>query len=205
MSAKEKLSDSELLSFMLEGDEEALTILFRRRQGSIYRFTLHMSGSPSLAEDVTQEVFMVLMRDGTTFDEARGSLNSFVLGIARNLMRQKLSREQFYVSLGDSSEGGSIGQEPHNDGELIDDLVRNETVRSVRKAVLSLPERYREVVVLCDLQEMSYLEASIVLKCAIGTVRSRLHRARALLLEKLQPESEETPARATIKSARCFA
>ncbi len=205
MSVKEKFSDSELLRLMLEGDEEALTILFRRRQGNIYRFTMHMSGLPSLAEDVTQEVFMVLMRDGATFDEMRGSLNSFMLGIARNLVRQKLSREQFYVSLGDNSEDAAIAQEPQTAGELFDDVARNETIKSVRKAVLSLPTRYREVVVLCDLQEMSYLEASSILNCAIGTVRSRLHRARALLLEKLRPVSEETPARATIKSARCFA
>lgn len=205
MSVKEKFSDSELLRLLLEGDEEALTILFRRRQGSIFRFAMHMSGSTSLAEDVTQEVFMVLMRDGATFDEMRGSLNSFLLGVARNLVRQKLSREQFYVSLGDNSEDAAITLEPQTAGELFEDVVRSETIESVRKAVLSLPARYREVVVLCDLQEMSYLEASSILNCAIGTVRSRLHRARALLLEKLRPVGEETAARATIKSARCFA
>jgi RNA polymerase sigma-70 factor (ECF subfamily) len=205
MSTKEKFSDSELLSLMLDGDEEALTILFRRRQGSVYRFTMHMSGSPSLAEDVTQEVFMLLMRNGSRFDEVRGSLNSFLLGIARNLVRQKLSREQCYVSLSDNSEDAAIAQESQSAAGLFDDVARNETIKSVRRAVLSLPERYREVVVLCDLQEMSYLEAASILNCAIGTVRSRLHRARALLLEKLRPVSEETPARATIKSARCFA
>lgn len=205
MSFKETCTDSDLVRFMLKGDEEALTVLFRRRQGNIYRFTLHMSGSRSLAEDITQEVFMVLMRESETFDEARGSLNSFLLGIARNLVRQKLSREQFYVSLSDNSSDAAIAHGLQTAGELFDDLDRNETIKSVRKAVLSLPERYREVVVLCDLQEMSYLEASCILNCAIGTVRSRLHRARALLLEKLQPVSEETPAHPKIKSARCFA
>jgi RNA polymerase sigma-70 factor, ECF subfamily len=205
MSTKDQSSDSELLRLMLEGDEEALTILFRRRQGIIYRFTVQMSGSPSLAEDVTQEVFMVLMRDGANFDEMRGSLKAFLLGIARNLVRQKLSREQFYVSLSDNSEDAAILEEKQSAGKLFDDVARNETVNSVRKAVLSLPARYREVVVLCDLQEMTYLEAASVLNCAVGTVRSRLHRARVLLLEKLRSVNDESSEPATITSARCFA
>jgi RNA polymerase sigma-70 factor (ECF subfamily) len=205
MSTKDQSSDSELLRLMLEGDEEALTILFRRRQGIIYRFTVQMSGSPSLAEDVTQEVFMVLMRDGATFDETRGSLKAFLLGIARNLVRQKLSREQFYVSLSDNPEDPAFRGEKQSAGKLFDDVARNEIVNSVRKAVLSLPERYREVVVLCDLQEMTYLEAATVLNCALGTVRSRLHRARVLLLEKLRSDNDESSEPATITSARCFA
>ena len=72
-------------------------------------------------------------------------------------------------------------------GDLMADVTRKETIDSVRKAVLSLPEHYREVVVLCDLQEMDYAEAAAALGCAVGTVRSRLHRARAMLLEKLRP------------------
>jgi RNA polymerase sigma-70 factor (ECF subfamily) len=65
------------------------------------------------------------------------------------------------------------------------DFSRTDTIASVRKAVLSLPERYREVVVLCDLQEMSYEEAATIVGCAVGTVRSRLHRARTFLAVKL--------------------
>jgi len=85
----------------------------------------------------------------------------------------------------------------------LDDLSRTEIIDSVRRSVLALPERYREVVVLCDLQEMSYAEAAEILGCAVGTVRSRLHRARALLIEKLRPAKEEKAVE--VKSARCFA
>jgi RNA polymerase sigma-70 factor, ECF subfamily len=201
-----QLSDNELLKRMMEGDEESLAALYHRRQGGIYRFVLQMSGSRALSEDVTQEVFMVLMRSGNTFDAARGSLNSFLLGIARNLLRQRLAREQFYVSLGDGSDdGSSTGDRSQTAGSPLDELSRDETIESVRKAVLSLPPRYREVVVLCDLQEMSYLEAAGVLNCAVGTVRSRLHRGRALLLEKLRPAGEEDSAATVVRSARCFA
>ena len=88
----------------------------------------------------------------------------------------------------------------------IEDLARAETIELVRKAVLSLPAKYREVVVLCELQDVSYGEAAEILGCAIGTVRSRLHRARALLLAKLRPsEQVDDAASATLKSAGCFA
>ena len=87
----------------------------------------------------------------------------------------------------------------------LDEMSRTEAIEAVRRAVLTLPERYREVVVLCDLQEMSYAETAEILGCAIGTVRSRLHRARALLIEKLRPAREDDAASATVKSTRCFA
>ena len=66
------------------------------------------------------------------------------------------------------------------------DLAQNERVETLRKAVLALPPAYREVVVLCDLHERDYAETASALGCAIGTVRSRLHRARALLAEKMR-------------------
>jgi RNA polymerase sigma-70 factor (ECF subfamily) len=71
---------------------------------------------------------------------------------------------------------------------------------------LSLPPKYREVVVLCELQDVSYGETAEILGCAIGTVRSRLHRARALLLAKLRPvATTEAAGSASVKPARCFA
>ena len=89
---------------------------------------------------------------------------------------------------------------------VLDDLTRAETIETVRRAVLSLPPKYREVVVLCELQDVSYVETAEILGCAIGTVRSRLHRARALLLAKLRPAEDAADANsASVKSARCFA
>ncbi len=191
---------------MLAGEEEALASLYRRRQGGIYRFALQMCGSQALAEDVTQEVFMVLIRDGQTFDPNRGSLNAFLVGVARNLLLRRLQRERFYAPIDDNSDDDAPVHASFTttDGPL-DELSRIETINSVRMAVLALPERYREVVVLCDLQEMSYVEAADILSCAVGTVRSRLHRARALLIEKLRPARQEGAAASTAGSARCFA
>lgn len=204
MNSQNDRDDSELLRLMLSGDEDAFAQLYRRRQGGIYRFAYQMSGSVSVAEDVTQEVFLFLMRQGELFDPKRGSLNAFLLGVTRNYVLRKLRGEKFVISLSPDVDEEVQDDSLESDTSPLDDLTRTETIELVRKAVLSLPERYREVVVLCELQEMSYGEAADVLGCAIGTVRSRLHRARALLLNKLRPVRAE-PATTSVKSERCFA
>lgn len=206
MNLKSDLSDSELLRLMLAGDEDALPLLYRRRQGGIYRFALQMSGSKSIAEDVTQEVFLFLMREGRVFDPSKGAVSAFLFGVARNHVLRRLRTEHLLAPLGDDSDDDISFTQPSADMCPLEDLTRAETIESVRKAVLSLPPKYREVVVLCELQDVSYGETAEILGCAIGTVRSRLHRARALLLAKLRPAaSVEEAGSATVKSARCFA
>jgi len=206
MNLKTELNDCELLQSMLAGDEEALTVLYRRRQGAIYRFALQMSGSKTIAEDVTQEVFLFLMREGHLFDPGRGSVSAFLFGVARNHVLRRLRVEQHLAPIGDEFDDDVPSLHASTEICPLDDLTRAETIESVRKAVLSLPSKYREVVVLCELQDISYGETAEILGCAIGTVRSRLHRARLLLLAKLRPASEmEEADSATVKSARCFA
>jgi RNA polymerase sigma-70 factor, ECF subfamily len=187
MTAKTDPSDGELLQSMMAGDEGAFAALYERRARDVFRFALQMCGSKALADDVTQEVFMVLIREGNTFDATRGSVSAFLMGVARNHVLRRLRRERFYVAEG-AEEPAKTSRATENP---LEDLSRTETIESVRKSVLALPERYREVVVLCDLQELSYTEAAEILGCAVGTVRSRLHRARALLIEKLRPARED--------------
>ncbi|HYJ88862.1 MAG TPA: RNA polymerase sigma factor [Pyrinomonadaceae bacterium] len=200
MNGRDDSSDNELLQQIRAGDEHAFATLYRRRHAGVYRFALQMSGSQALAEDVTQEVFMVLIRGTDLFDPARGSLSSFLYGVARNQTLRRLHRDRFFVPLS----GNDDSELDHTSlSKPLDELARTETIESVRKAVLSLPERYREVVVLCELEEMSYAETAAALGCAIGTVRSRLHRARLLLTDKLRPA--ESQDEAAVKTARCFA
>ncbi len=206
MKLKSDVNDNDLLRLMMAGDEEALSVLYRRRQGSVYRFAMQMSGSRSIAEDVTQEVFLFLMREGHIFDATKGTVGAFLLGVARVYVRRRLRAEHRLEPLGDDSDDDDLFMQATADVCPLEDLTRAETIDSVRKAVLSLPPKYREVVVLCELQDVSYGETAEILGCAIGTVRSRLHRGRALLLAKLRPaeDTEETGA-ATVKTARCFA
>ena len=200
-------SDNELLRLMLAGDESAFVTLYRRRQGGIYRFALQMSGSEAIAEDVTQEVFMVLMGEAKNYDSAKGSLSGYLYGIARNHVLRSLSRDRSFVSIGEGYEedGETAHTQLISEDDPLGDLTRGEMIESVRQAVTALPAHYREVVVLCDLHEMSYAEAALVLNCAVGTIRSRLHRARSLLMEKLRATGDPGTASSIVNSARCFA
>lgn len=180
--------DENLVVALRSGKEEAFVALYGRRRGAIYRFSLHMTGSATLAEDITQEVFLTLIRDRCGYDPQRGTLAGYLFGIARKLVLRHLSRNR---ALGDAETNDR--KTLANFGACADpmvDLMRQEGIEELRRAVLALPKRYREVVVLCDLEEVDYLEAARLLNCPIGTVRSRLHRARALLLEKLRHRIE---------------
>jgi len=196
-------TDDELLMRMRNGDEQAFVSLYRRRQGAIYRFAMHMSGSAPAAEDVTQEVFLALIRDDCGYDPERGSLSAYLFGIARKLVLRQLERGKADLPLDSSSEDLPRQETAATDNPLVD-LTRKETLESLRKAVQALPRRYREVVVLCDLEEVDYADAAVALGCPIGTVRSRLHRARGLLLEKLSIERNSRAAVGSWKPLRSF-
>ena len=177
-------SDVDLLRRAMAGDEESFARLYRRRQAAVYRFALQMSGRRSVAEEVTQEVFLVVIREGGRFDPQRGSLMAYLYGVARNCVLRCFERDRVYVPI-DEDAGGEGAQWAAKE-DTLGDLTRGETIESVRQAVLALPANFREVVVLCDLHEMSYVDAAAALDCAVGTVRSRLHRARGMLLEKMK-------------------
>lgn len=176
-------SDDLLLARVGAGAADALATLFRRRQADVYRFALHMSGSAALAEDATQDVFLIVMREAARYQPGRSTVAAWLCGIARNCVRQRLERDGKWESLDDAGDGEET--QPAAYPDPVGDLARGERVEMLRRAVIALPVRYREVVVLCDLEELSYAEAADALACAIGTVRSRLHRARTMLAARL--------------------
>jgi RNA polymerase sigma-70 factor (ECF subfamily) len=187
MPLTDTLSEPQLLRLAISGDEDAFAALYERLKSNVYRFALHMSGSASLAEDITQDAFITLMEEGDKFDESKGQVLSFLLGIARNFVRRAYrsqGRTEPLVSENEQGEEVELALESGQD--TIADVLRGETVDLVREAVQSLPPHYREAVVLCDLCEMSYAEASVQLDCNIGTIRSRLNRAHGLLAKKLE-------------------
>jgi RNA polymerase sigma-70 factor (ECF subfamily) len=182
-------SDGDLLRLLSGGDEKAFIEFYRKHQGLVYRFALQMSGKTEIAEEVTQDVFVVVMNSSARYDSERGSVAAFLYGIARNFVLRALERERPYLTILDDPAGdyaGRLTAEVAADHDIFGDLAQNERIETLRKAVLALPPAYREVVVLCDLHERDYAEAASALGCAIGTVRSRLHRARALLAEKMR-------------------
>jgi len=201
-------SPEALLRRAAAGDEEAFRALYRQLSGAIYRFALHMSGNEGVAEEVTQEAFLVLVRDPGRYDPRRATLKSFLYGVARNHTLRALEKESHFAPFAEEREGFS-GEE-HFEPVIADpaadageDLLRREQIARVRRAVLALPAVYREAVVLCDLQEMSYEEAAHTLGCAPGTLRSRLHRGREMLATRLRAtERRVTEAAAGIPLVR---
>jgi len=168
-------SDEELYRLMKSGDREAFGELYERRGPALRRYALHMSGSAAVAEEVSHEVFVQLMRASTNFDDKRGSLEGWMYGVARNLVR--VIRRQGPVQ-------EPIDQPVRHD--IVSELINAESVAALHAALRELPVLYRDAVVLCDLEEMSYEESARVMGCPVGTVRSRLHRARGLLAAKLK-------------------
>src|SRR5688500_5700641 len=204
------MPDEALMPSIALGDAHAFAELFRRHRARVYRFVLHMSASPSMAEDVTQDVFLQVMHDAARFDAERGSVGPWLFGFARNLLRRRFEREPAFQPLVDEETGRDIETVATAEDPL-GDLTRAERIEILRRAILTLPLRYREPVVLCDLHEVSYVDAAAAIGCAVGTIRSRLHRGRARLAAKVSA-LEDLPAPADSKTRpdgrggeKCFA
>jgi RNA polymerase sigma-70 factor (ECF subfamily) len=177
-------SDPELLERMAAGDREALAIIFRRHHRTVYRFSRQMLGSKEAAEDVTQDVFVALTRSANRFNPAVASLSTYLYGIARNLVLQQYKRSKARIEI-------SIDTIFHEENAALataadpaESISRTQMTRQLRLAIFRLPVHYREVVVLCELNGLSYEEAAQVAGCPVGTIRSRLSRARQMLIER---------------------
>ena len=179
-----QVTDAELHRRTAAGDADALSELFRRRSPAVYRFALRMTGDPSVADEIVQETFSALIRNPHLYDPARAELVSYLFGAARNQLARRRAQAARDASVLDAGARESVDTTE----TPLDGLTRSERIETVRRAVLALPETYREAVALCDLGELSYAEAAEALGTAVGTVRSRLHRGRALLERKLALE-----------------
>lgn len=198
-------SDAELLRLALAGDEAAFLGLYERLKNGIFRYAFFMTNSRSAADEVTQEVFVALLESGARYRESEGGVAAFAFGIAKNFVRRVERRERAYQELPSEETvealSGRLASAP---GILPELLIRGEVVESVRAAIASLPEHYRQAVVLCDLCEMPYAEASLRLDCPVGTIRSRLNRGHALLAEKLRVSGKDTVELRTTGTEGCL-
>jgi RNA polymerase sigma-70 factor (ECF subfamily) len=176
----ERLRNRDLLKRFRAGDREAFTEVYRAHYPAVFRFALHMTADRTKAAEVTQDVFVWLIHHAADYDPDRGELAAFLTGVTRKLLQRRRHDEQRWVPF-DEAPAQRFVAEREPDTSDADRL---------RVAIAALPERYREVVALCDLEGKSYEDAAGALECAVGTVRSRLHRARGLLARKLQDAKE---------------
>jgi RNA polymerase sigma-70 factor (ECF subfamily) len=149
---------------------------FEEHKDAVYRFAWRMVNSAAAAEDVAQDVFLSLLRLPDRFDPARGRLRSFLLGMTRNLVLKRWRDEHRWEPLDDDQFVG-----------LPFDIQRRETAEIVGEAVRSLPPLQREVLILAEYEQLTLEEIARAVESEVGTVKSRLHRARENLRRMLEP------------------
>ncbi len=188
MTTPNPATDTELLRQMRCGVAAAFQALYRRHQGPLYRFALLRCGSADTAADVVQEVFMGLLTDSFKFDPLRGALPNFLFGVTRKLILKHEHPRQREQSLVDRDDDDDNDEDPDR-ASLADEplarLLGIEVAEQVRRAIGLLAPHYRDVVILYELHELSYLEIAEICQVDIGTVRSRLSRGRAALAKRL--------------------
>lgn len=180
------MNDADLLKQACRGGEAEFCELFDRYQARLYQYASRMCGAAA-ADDIVQDTFMSVLR-AVHFDEAKGSVAAYLFGIARHFVIRCLSARGLVVEMGEQI----LLDVPAVQETAFDVVTREQRVVAVREAVESLPPLSREVIILCDLQEMDYAQVAAVIQCPIGTVRSRLHRARKLLAVKLRLDFSDT-------------
>jgi RNA polymerase sigma-70 factor (ECF subfamily) len=202
--------DAQLVARLRHGDAGAARELYERHGAALLRFGMAMSNCRQTAEDIVHDTFVELLRHPSRFDPARGPVLAFLFGIARHRMA-RIARVALRDAvdgpadppelLDDDSAGELSGPGPVANALAADDtadaLDRLQSIERVRAAVFDLPRVHREVIALCDLEELPYATVATILGCPIGTVRSRLSRARALLATRLDlpDESEDDDER----------
>lgn len=181
--------DSELICRLRSHDSAAFIDLYDRFNRRVFRFLLHMTGSLHESEELLQSVFASVW-EGLSggmferFDANRGTLEGYLLGIARNAARKLIARRARITSFDefDSSHGASEVPAAESGFAAIE---RESETRRMRQAIGHLPVEFREAIVLCCLQGLSYEHAAKVMNCSVGTVGSRVNRGKALLRKAL--------------------
>jgi RNA polymerase sigma-70 factor (ECF subfamily) len=182
-------SDTALHGAALRGSGEAMAELYRRHGPLVYRFALRMSQDASIAEEITQETFVALLEHTSRFDPSRATLSTWLCGIARHQLLKHFERNSRYQTADDDDE---IYDPPSPEDGPDRCLARKEDVEAVRRGIDELPRPLKEVLLLCELEELTYEQTSLILAIPVGTVRSRLHRAKLRLQSLLRPAATTT-------------
>jgi RNA polymerase sigma-70 factor (ECF subfamily) len=175
--------DSDCMTRLAAGDSRAVRELYQRHGRALLRFSSAMCRSRQAAEDMVHDTFVALMREKILFDPAQGTVFGYLCGVLRHRVSRHFRQQRRWVAL-DMDDDTSQSHATDAIGPA-DEIARSETTAAFRRAMLELPLPHREVISLCDLEELPYATVAGILDCPVGTVRSRLHRARALLTIRL--------------------
>jgi RNA polymerase sigma-70 factor (ECF subfamily) len=185
------MTDERLLNRASRGDEAAFLLLYERHRDAVFRFAYRLLGSTGLAEDITQDCFLSLLRQPQRFDASRASLRTYLLAAARNLSFKQFRNVGKDVAVEELAEELRTPEGAEPLSRLLDEELSSE----VRRAVESLPPLQREALVLFEFEELSLAEIAEVVGADVGTVKARLRRARQRLKRMLAPYLNTTQSR----------
>lgn len=180
----EVMSDEALLHDMRNGHRAAFSTLYQRHHAALFRYAILRCGSAANAADVVQEVFLKLLSDRLNYDSTRGALRFYLFGVARKLALQWD---------GDPNTGCYDSEDHEEDWEPevacaapgpLERLLQDQVAEQARLAIAHLAPHYRDVLILFEMQELSYQEIADICQINVGTVRSRLARARQFLAQE---------------------
>ena len=178
--------DAEYVAQLVAGHGGALRPLYERHGRALLRFSAAMCRSRQSAEDLVHDTFVELMREPANFDPAQGSVFAYLCGVLRHRISHHYRQQRRWVALDEGETPAQVHAASIQDGSgPADEIARSELTAAFRQAMLELPLPHREVIALCDLEELPYTTVASILDFPVGTVRSRLHRARALLTIRL--------------------
>ena len=180
-------SDEELIERFQKGDREAFEKIVERYKDQLLNFAYRFLGSRQEAEDVVQDTFLRVYRNRKAYRRV-ARFSTWIYTIAGNLakteLRKRKRRKLFSISdLGFEEKDYEISDLSHNPEDDVEGTLKEEIIQS---EIEKLPPKFREVIILRDVQGLSYEEIALILKIPIGTVKSRVNRARLRLQKRLK-------------------
>ncbi len=184
--------DSELLSRVIDGDLAAFDVVVDRYKGRLLNFVFRFIGDKEVAEDIVQETFLRAYRKRTHY-EAIANFSTWLFTIAGNLAKTELRQRKRWRLLSlDWNDETQTGFDIADESYRPDRVTESELIqRSIQRAIDSLPLNYKQVVILRDIDGMSYQDIAKIVGCPVGTVKSRVNRGRLRLQKKLKAEGKD--------------
>jgi RNA polymerase sigma-70 factor (ECF subfamily) len=180
--------DATQMARVRSGDREAFADLVDRHKDAVVNYLTRLTGNRDRAEDLAQETFLRLFRSAGSYAE-QGLLRGYLFRIATNLVRSEERREKRLRLL-----MPFLGRPEHAEPAAPSGMLRQELHREVSAAVADLPLRFRVPLVLHEIEGWAYADIAQALGCREGTVKSRIHRGRQHLKERLAPYWQGGPA-----------
>jgi len=179
--------ETALMERAARGDASAFNEVYRRYGARVYNFAYRMLSVESVAEDVTQEAFLVLIEHPEQYRSERGSVLTFLCAIARHHIFRIFRRRGYELESGIDDDANRTGWPDESEQDPLTTLLSQELAAEVAAAIGELPPLQREAIVLREFQELSYEEIARVTCAEVSVIKVRLHRARKSLARRLAP------------------